>query len=591
MVITVDGSKAVLKGYEHEFERKSAGRGDGAFMPEEQYGSLYGIGEAAVLNPLAFRMVGCTDGGAAKGAGAGIVSLRGAHKARSRGQEVLLERDTGSCSGMLIYPNGATISCNCAFRFTKTQSETAPVKTETATRLPAGHRGDGSKDASDKSEEKDTDKKPIIEPITITSVSWIDREKLRKELPELFNRKKEKGWPYGWPYVVMAGALATSNKAPPYKLKLDESKKPIYKKYKKTGSNKKSERLTIRKKEEGLSDDFRDLTHYTLKWNEEKWNEEGLSDDFRALIHYTLKWNEDGELEEIADKDLNPGFTPKLNKNIEEIPSWEKRKYDISISIGEEVNNFPWWEPWWEWNYPGSGPHPGEKSPLSVIKRGELPASSLKIPEGAEVLSSALIKFRMGEESNSLLTGKLVRSPFHAPWVWCEHAVILERDKVKGDQVSLLANGSHFPSHAWYVNGKKVLCKLQETVEISEYEPILSTGMPVRGKYWMLGLIRNAYYANAYYAPAGPAWPKAKYDKWPKAGMFGLKKKPVPEHDYTLKDTSPTFLRLLNLSDSFLSNLLSDSFFSNGNVTERQCTLKDTSPTQLKILLFKRERD
>ena len=169
---------------------------------------------------------------------------------------MLLERDTGSCSGMLIYPNGTTISCNCAFRFTKTQSETAPVKPE----------------------EKDTDKKPIIEPITITSVSWIDREKILEsfngEDVSIVRSIKQ------WSLRAMGAALITSNKAPPDKLKLDELKKRSYKKA-------------------GLYKE----------------------DDFRALISYTLKWNEDGELEEIAYKDLNPGFTPEPDMDkIREIP-------------------------------------------------------------------------------------------------------------------------------------------------------------------------------------------------------------------------------------------------------------------------------
>ena len=195
------------------------------------------------------------------------------------------------------------------------------------------------------------------------------------------------------------------------------------------------------------------------------------------------------------------------------------------------------------------------------------PASSLEIPEGAEVLSSALIKFRMGEENNSLLTGKFsplllltplrlkVGSPFHAPWVWCEHAVIRQ-----GDTVKLLASGSHFPSHAWYVNGEKVGTALQETVRISKDEPILSTGMPVRSHATDMCVVD--------YAPAGPAWPKAEQDTLKALEDRPVYKQPVTQHDYTLKDTSPTeSLRLLNLSDSFLSDLL-----PNGNVTERQCT-------------------
>lgn len=121
--MTIDGSKAVLEGYDHKFYPEAAGQGDGKFMPMEQYGTLVGGGAAALLHPLSFQMVGCTNGAAATGAGAGMVSLNGAHMARCGGQEVLLERDTGSCSGMLIDPSGVPIPCKCTFRFVKVQPD------------------------------------------------------------------------------------------------------------------------------------------------------------------------------------------------------------------------------------------------------------------------------------------------------------------------------------------------------------------------------------------------------------------------------------------------------------------------------------
>ncbi|MBB3319947.1 hypothetical protein FHT77_005865 [Rhizobium sp. BK181] len=123
MAITIVGSKAVLEGYEHKLDPKSVGQGDGKFTAIEHLGSLSGVGSAVVLHPLAFQMVGCTNGGAATGAGSGTVSLDGDHKARCGSREVLLERDTGICSGMLLDQSGAVFHCTCTFRFTKAQPQ------------------------------------------------------------------------------------------------------------------------------------------------------------------------------------------------------------------------------------------------------------------------------------------------------------------------------------------------------------------------------------------------------------------------------------------------------------------------------------
>ena len=200
-------------------------------------------------------------------------------------------------------------------------------------------------------------------------------------------------------------------------------------------------------------------------------------DEFRALISYTLR--RDGTL---ADQVLNPGFTPKLDKS--KIPAILRAVVPSNSSSA-----------------------PGEKSSLSgIVHSKRHPVSSLTIPPDAEVLSSALIKFRAGKETNKIGIEDAL-SPYHVPWVWCEHAVIRQ-----GNTVSLIANGSRFPSHAWYVDDKRLELALQKPVTMSDKEPALSTG-----------------------APAGSAWPKADGDESNGA---------VTGHAYTVGATSPTQLTI-----------------------------------------------
>lgn len=175
--------------------------------------------------------------------------------------------------------------------------------------------------------------------------------------------------------------------------------------------------------------------------------------DFRALITYRLK--PDSTFDQ---KDLNPGFTPE---------------FDPTKLVGDTLAKHL---------LPTSKLSKGQKSALSQVVTGALhPNSSLSLPEGAEVLSSALIKFRAGPETNERgigdgLTG--ANSPFHVPWVWCEHAVIR-----RGDSIRLITNGSRFPSHAWYLDDKRVHTMLQKPVKMSEKEPAFTSGAP-KDKDW-----------------------------------------------------------------------------------------------------------
>ena len=115
--------------------------------------------------------------------------------------------------------------------------------------------------------------------------------------------------------------------------------------------------------------------------------------------------------------------------------------------------------------YPNE-PTVGEKSGLSSVGYGLHRNSSLSSVVGAlkeaEVLGSALIKFRAGRETDRAGIER-AGSPYHVPWVWCEHALVRCDEKYL-----LIVNGSSFPSHYWYVNGQKVGALCQASVELGK---------------------------------------------------------------------------------------------------------------------------
>jgi hypothetical protein len=113
----------------------------------------------------------------------------------------------------------------------------------------------------------------------------------------------------------------------------------------------------------------------------------------------------------------------------------------------------------------------GESSALSNVVTGRLhPSSSLEVQALDRVLVSALVKFRAGAHTDAIGI-KEAKSPVHVPWVWCEFCVVR-----RGGRLRLLARGSTFPSHAWYVDGKQVAKVLQMPVSASVQEPAISLG-------------------------------------------------------------------------------------------------------------------
>jgi hypothetical protein len=147
---------------------------------------------------------------------------------------------------------------------------------------------------------------------------------------------------------------------------------------------------------------------------------------------------------------IDPGYTPPFDKTT------------ISNAIERRLVPIPDDEAF----------YPGESSPLSGIVFGKLhPCSTLSVPPRSQVKISALIKFRAGEHTDALGVSDDVKSPVHVPWVWCEYALVLSEARNL-----LICNGSVFPSHAWYVNGRQVNKRLQTSVHAADNDPVLTTG-------------------------------------------------------------------------------------------------------------------
>lgn len=168
---------------------------------------------------------------------------------------------------------------------------------------------------------------------------------------------------------------------------------------------------------------------------------------YRAVASLTL----DSSLARITGEPLlDPGWTPPFDKH--KLPRLAQAK-----SPPREALAF----------------HAGECSAVSGSCTGKLlPTSSFSADPQRTVITNQLIKFRAGAATNKL--GKEeAHSPFHVPWVWCETLLARSRGRLE-----LHCRGSQFPSHAWYVNGKRVALHLQAPVHASPDEPALSKGRP-----------------------------------------------------------------------------------------------------------------
>lgn len=95
----------------------------------------------------------------------------------------------------------------------------------------------------------------------------------------------------------------------------------------------------------------------------------------------------------------------------------------------------------------------GEASPVSVVNTQARHRNTTisSIPQAETVLVNGMIKFRAGQHTDRVGT-ETVGCPYHVPWVWCEMALTYANGQLK-----FYGRGSIFPSHAWYLDGKRVM--------------------------------------------------------------------------------------------------------------------------------------
>jgi hypothetical protein len=118
-----------------------------------------------------------------------------------------------------------------------------------------------------------------------------------------------------------------------------------------------------------------------------------------------------------------------------------------------QMSKFPLTTFSFDWNIYSNEWYQGEASPISVVYTQRRHDNSvISAPAGETVLCNALIKFRAGAHTDDIGINS-VGAPFHVPWVWHETLVTYSPVEAK---IKLYGRGSIFPSHAWYLQGKRV---------------------------------------------------------------------------------------------------------------------------------------
>ena len=154
--------------------------------------------------------------------------------------------------------------------------------------------------------------------------------------------------------------------------------------------------------------------------------------NFRAMTycHLTFDDSPNGISDfRVIDAFHDPGFTPPFKMR-----NWPSTIF----SFDRDVYSFAW--------------HAGEASPLSRVYTQNRHANSTlpTLPGGETPLVNSIIKFRAGPNTDRVGV-ESVGCPYHVPWVWCETLL-----SWASGQPKLYGRGSIFPSHAWYIDGKRV---------------------------------------------------------------------------------------------------------------------------------------
>jgi hypothetical protein len=156
--------------------------------------------------------------------------------------------------------------------------------------------------------------------------------------------------------------------------------------------------------------------------------------DFRAMTFCRLTFTTDDQTGAVSNLSLgnsyyDPGYTPPFK-----LSRWPTAMF----SFDSNVFSFTYYA--------------GEASLLSqIVAQRRHPNSTITgVPASETVLVNGMVKFRAGKHTDDVGVNT-VGAPFHVPWVWCEVLATFAGGKVK-----LYGRGSVFPSHAWYLDGKRV---------------------------------------------------------------------------------------------------------------------------------------
>jgi hypothetical protein len=140
----------------------------------------------------------------------------------------------------------------------------------------------------------------------------------------------------------------------------------------------------------------------------------------------------------------------------------DKNDRVTGLQVVQALHDGGWTPPFSHANWPATIPvpdtwksisyHQGECSSISLVNTEARHRCSaiVAVPAHEMVLANMLVKFRAGTHTDDAGI-KDVGSPFHVPWVWCEMLLTYAAGGFK-----VYGRGSLFPSHAWYLGGRRI---------------------------------------------------------------------------------------------------------------------------------------
>ena len=199
------------------------------------------------------------------------------------------------------------------------------------------------------------------------------------------------------------------------------------------------------------------------------------SKQFRAMTYAELEVETSDDKSKVLsvsviDPILDPGWTPPFNRKITLLT----RVYVPDASMSDPAF------------YAGEL---GLGSSILPRMQHRNSTFSMKVPQD-NLVASALIFFRAGKHTDDIGV-KVVKCPYHVPWVWCEWLVTYNAGKF-----TMYGTGSIFPTHTFYAQGASFAQQdeptdsrlttswphlLTITTSALRVYPVLATGAPASG--------------------------------------------------------------------------------------------------------------